>query len=104
MGRAQLHQSALCDLAGRHADRERPRAQRAFDSELSVDGRLKVKAPCLGRTSVKPAERLRLGEGSLPGSNKEDQFLGARIDPDGLDRFQDAPLPAISDRKPNAGL
>jgi hypothetical protein len=36
-----------------------------------------------GLRSVKPAERLRLGEGSLPGLCQEDQFLGAGIGPRG---------------------
>ena len=58
----------------------------------------------LDSTLVKPAERLRLSEGSLPGSNKEVQFLCAGVDPHGLDRFEDAPLPAISDRQAHAGL
>ena len=54
--------------------------------------------------SVKPAERLRLCEGSFPGSNKEEQFRGAGVGPQGLHRFEGAALLAISDRQPNTGL
>ena len=43
-------------------------------------------------------------EGSFPGSNKEEQFVGAGVDPQEFDRFEGAALLAIIDRQPNTGL
>jgi hypothetical protein len=52
----------------------------------------------LAATRLSRASRaLRPIERSLPGSNEEDQFLGAWIAPHGLDSFEDATLSPIGD-------
>jgi hypothetical protein len=55
--------------------------------------------------TLKPTERLRLGKGSLPSSNQEDQFLGAWIGfAHDIVCHQRAPLSAVGHREVSTGL